>query len=98
MGYSKAIAVIKAHDSPIGNADQFNGVPGIGDGIKKKIAEFLAKGEMTVLNTLKSDEKLQVIDKFTKIWGVGPVAAQKLYDAKCRTISDVRKKEDMLTA
>lgn len=97
MGYSKAISSIKSFDLPINNADQFDNVPGIGSGIKKKVAEFLNEGKMSKLDELQGDSKLQVLDLFGKIWGVGPVAAQKLYAAKLRTIADVRKRQDLLT-
>jgi DNA uptake protein ComE-like DNA-binding protein len=41
MGYSKAIAAISSYSLPIRNTDQFKGVPGIGSGVLKKIAEVL---------------------------------------------------------
>lgn len=33
-------------------------IPFVGDGIKKKVAEFLALGKMTKLENLKGDSKL----------------------------------------
>ena len=54
-------------------------IAGVGDGIKKKVAEFLDKGKMSKLDELKSDKKMVVLETLAKIWGVGPVAAQKLF-------------------
>ena len=50
-------------------------IPGVGDGIKKKIAEFIADGKMTKLEDLKKDSKVMALESLAKIWGVGPVAA-----------------------
>ena len=72
-------------------------IAGVGDWIKKKVAEFLDKGKMSKLDELKSDKKMVVLETLAKIWGVGPVAAQKLYSAGIRTIEDVQKKTDLLT-
>ena len=50
-------------------------IPFIGEGIKKKVKEFLAEGKMSKLESLKRDEKLMLLEMFAKIWGVGAVAA-----------------------
>ncbi len=38
-----------------------------------------------------------VLDELGKIWGVGPVAAQKLYESGIRSVEDLQKKQDLLT-
>jgi len=58
MGYQRAISNIKAYTKPITNADQMDEIPFVGDGIKKKVREFLAEGKMTKLQNLQSDTKL----------------------------------------
>lgn len=75
MGYGRAISQIKALGKEIHDVSQLDGVPGIGDGIKKKVREYLAEGKMTKLDELKGDSKMMVLEAFGKIWGVGPVAA-----------------------
>lgn len=52
-----------------------NGIEGIGDGIKKKIAEVLKGESMSKLDELKSDPKMMVLETLAKVWGVGPVSA-----------------------
>lgn len=49
MGYQRAISNIKVYSKTIKSADQMDEIPGVGDGIKKKIAEFIADGKMTKL-------------------------------------------------
>jgi len=52
-----------------------DGIEGIGDGIKKKIAEVLKGKSMSKLDELNSDPKMMVLNTLGKVWGVGPVAA-----------------------
>lgn len=47
---------------------------------------------MSKLQELKSDNKVVILDQLGKIWGVGPVAAYKLYEAGIRSIEDLEKK------
>ena len=72
-------------------------IPFVGSGIKKKVKEFIEQGKMTKLESLQADPKLMVLEELAKIWGVGPVAAQKLYDKKIRSVADLRKKPELLT-
>ena len=72
-------------------------IPFIGEGIKKKVKEFLAEGKMSKLESLKRDEKLMLLEMFAKIWGVGAVAAQKLYQSGFRSIEELRKNPEILT-
>lgn len=72
-------------------------IPFVGEGIKKKVKEFIAEGKMSKLETLKGDKKLVLLETFAKIWGVGAVAAEKLYQSGFRSIEELRKKPEILT-
>lgn len=41
---------------------------------------------MSKLEELQKDPKLMVLETLSKVWGVGPVAAQNLYARGVRTI------------
>ena len=47
---------------------------------------------MSKLEHLKTDSKLQILEKLSQIWGVGPAAANKLYSSGIRSIEQLRKK------
>ena len=98
MGYGRAISNIKGYAKPITDPKQMDEIPFIGDGIKKKVKEFMEAGKITIVETLKADPKLSVISDFEKIWGVGPVAAQKLYQKGVRSVEELRDIQDLLTA
>ena len=101
MGYSRAISNIKSFEKPITSADQMDKIPFVGDGIKKKVKEFLEQGEMSKLQTLKEDPKITSLETLAGVWGVGSVAAGKLYSKGIKTISQLRdkveKNPDLLT-
>ena len=50
-------------------------IPFVGDGIKKKVAELIAEGNMSKLTNLKEDPKLMALDALAQVWGVGPQSA-----------------------
>lgn len=98
MGYRRAISSIKAYKKPITNADQMDEIPFVGDGIKKKVKEFLEEGKMSKKESLQADEKLQTLSLFSKVWGIGPTTAATLVKKGFKTIEDLRKRTDLLTA
>ena len=55
MGYQRAISNIKAYAGKITNADQMDEIPFVGEGIKKKVREFLAEGKMSKLECLQGN-------------------------------------------
>ena len=62
-------------------------IPFVGEGIKKKVKEFLEEGKMTKLENLEADPKLVALEALAQIWGVGNVAAAKLYASGIRSIA-----------
>jgi len=86
MGYGRAISNIKSYGKPITDYMQMDEISGIGDGIKKKVKEFMEVGKITQLETLNLDPKLAILSELEKIWGVGPETAKKLYDKGIRNI------------
>lgn len=71
-------------------------IPFVGEGIKKKVKEFLAEGKMSKLTNLQSDSKLTILETFNNVWGVGPAAASKIYSSGVRSIEQLRKKQESL--
>ena len=65
-------------------------IPFVGEGIKKKVAEFLEKGKMTKLENLKEDPRLVAVETLSKVWGIGNAAAEKLYASGISTIEQLR--------
>ena len=82
---------MKLFNEPIYNIDQIDKVPNIGDGIKKKIKEFIEDGTIKRFEFIETDEKTNILKLLESVWGIGPKNAQKLYDKKIRSIEDLRK-------
>ena len=51
------MTVIKSLDIDITDADQLEGLPGVGDGIIKKIREFIADGTIKKFEFIETDER-----------------------------------------
>ena len=74
------------------------GLPGIGDGIAKKVQEYFDNGEFREVIDPFSKEKMQALSDLEKIWGVGPAAAVKLYNSGYTSIAKLRKDNSPLTS
>ena len=53
LGYRKAISMLKAFKEPITDVSQLDKISYVGDGIKKKVAEYLSKGSMSKVKFLE---------------------------------------------
>jgi len=91
-GYRKA-AFVKAAKSlrdsklPMITVAQASGLPGFGEGILKRLQEFINTEALTELKGV--EEKTAVMDLFQGIYGVGPVMAGRWYEKGYRKLSDI---------
>ncbi len=66
---------------------QLEEIDGVGESIAEKIVEYLETGELEYYEELKAELPID-IDAITRIEGVGPKSAKKLYDALAITSLD----------
>ncbi|MFC4543471.1 DNA polymerase/3'-5' exonuclease PolX [Halosolutus amylolyticus] len=82
--YRRAADNIRAHPTPIadyvaaGDRDTIEDIDGVGDAIASKIVEYVETGEIEELEELRADLPIDIAD-ITRIEGVGPKTAGKLY-------------------
>ena len=69
-------------------------MPGIGDGIKKKVQEYLDKGVFREVKDPFSAEKMKGLEDLGKIWGVGPEKASALYASGFTSIAKLKAHEN----
>jgi DNA polymerase/3'-5' exonuclease PolX len=75
------------------NGNHFKDIPGIGKGIMDRIDQILETGKLKQLGDTSEYDTLEL---FQKIYGVGIVKAQELYNAGYRKIDELRKDENKL--
>ncbi|CAK8681375.1 DNA polymerase beta-like [Clavelina lepadiformis] len=95
--YRKAASAIAKYDKKITSGKEAKQLEGVGVKIAAKIDEFLSTGKLAKLEKVRHDETSLVINLFTRVTGIGPVAARKLYDDGFRTLDDLRKNINKLT-
>jgi len=70
-------------------------LPGIGEGIQKKIEEVLDNGEFRKVGVAFNDPvKSKQIEELQNIWGVGPVKADSLWHNGHKTVAKLRALND----
>lgn len=66
------------------------GIPGIGEGIGKKVEEFVATGKLAYLDKLRKEVPIKV-EEFAGIEGLGPKTLKRLYkELGVRTLRDLK--------
>ncbi|QCW02402.1 DNA polymerase/3'-5' exonuclease PolX [Natrinema pallidum] len=82
--YRRAAENIRAHPSPIadrieaGDREAVETIDGVGDAISSKIVEYVETGEIDELEALRAELPIDITE-ITRIEGVGPKTAGKLY-------------------
>ncbi|AFO56510.1 DNA polymerase/3'-5' exonuclease PolX [Natrinema sp. J7-2] len=82
--YRRAAENIRAHPSPIadrieaGDREAVENIDGVGDAISSKIVEYVETGEIDELEALRAELPIDIA-AITRIEGVGPKTAGKLY-------------------
>ncbi|RZH66826.1 DNA polymerase/3'-5' exonuclease PolX [Natrinema altunense] len=82
--YRRAAENIRAHPSPIadrieaGDREAVENIDGVGDAISSKIVEYVETGVIDELEALRAELPIDIAD-ITRIEGVGPKTAGKLY-------------------
>ena len=92
--YRKAALVIEGLSEDIEQTwreNKLTELPGIGEGIAKKIDEFLKTGKLKYIDELKKKTPVDM-EGLGKIEGIGPKTIMKLYrHLKVKTVSDLKK-------
>ena len=92
--YRKAALVIEGLSEDIEQVwkeDRLEDLPGIGEGIAKKISEFLKTGKLKYLEGLKKSTPIN-IEQLGSIAGVGPKTIMKLYKhLKVKDVEDLER-------
>jgi len=92
--YKKAALLIEGLSEDIGQVWKENRIeelPGVGEGIAKKIDEFLRTGKLKYLGELKKKTPVDM-EQLGTIEGIGPKTILKLYkQLKVKTVADLEK-------
>ncbi|KAF8591991.1 Nucleotidyltransferase [Ramaria rubella] len=95
MSYSRSIAVtdcsyfLTAYPLRITSSAQVMHLPFIGPKILTKIREYISFGDISEAVELTASSRFCSLKEFTRIHGIGPYTAHKLYDDGCRTLEDL---------
>ncbi|MEM4389168.1 MAG: DNA polymerase/3'-5' exonuclease PolX [Candidatus Micrarchaeia archaeon] len=92
--YRKAAQAIETMSQDIAEfarGHKLTEIPGVGESIAEKIAEWLAKGKITLHEELKRQLPIELIE-LTSVPGLGPKKAKRLYDElRIRNLEDLKK-------
>jgi DNA polymerase/3'-5' exonuclease PolX len=78
--YGKVIAAMRSLDQPVRSMKDVEGIPGIGEGIRRKIQEILETGKLDAASRVRADPAVGMKEALMHIYGVGPVKAAAILE------------------
>lgn len=93
--YQKAVQIFKDLNFEIDNANQIKGIPGIGDGILKKVDSYLTSGTFSKYEEFLKSPAKDCMD-IASIKGFGVNKAKRLFDAGFKTLESLKEKTKTL--
>ncbi|KAK4689224.1 hypothetical protein P7C73_g887, partial [Tremellales sp. Uapishka_1] len=91
LQYSRAAAILRRSTVRITKGGQAQTIKGIGAGMAARIDEFLEGGQGRAY--YENTERMQSIQVFKDVYGIGKAHANEIYDRGARTIEDLRSKD-----
>jgi len=88
--YKKVIEELKISALPITKIEDIDGIPGVGEKIRKKVEEILATGGLAAAEKAKEDLSLNAVEILTGVYGIGAVKAKELIGLGIKTIGQLR--------
>ena len=100
IAFSKAIKVIEKLPA-VNSLDDLTGVPGVGSGVKDRVAELFETGHLLEADEAKEDYSLDAYNVLQEVHGIGPAKARDLIKQGIKTIANLQeatlKNPDLLT-
>ncbi|KAF0730376.1 hypothetical protein Ae201684_012369 [Aphanomyces euteiches] len=94
--YKRMVSILKQLPEKVTDASTLKPQHGFNAKGIAKVRELLETGTLRKLEAKKADARLQVLRKFSDIWGVGPSTATDLYSSGYRSLDDLRAKQEIL--
>ncbi|RDW59694.1 hypothetical protein BP6252_12781 [Coleophoma cylindrospora] len=91
--YSTAIASIAAYPYTLTSVEEIFHLPGCGDKYAAVFREWKETGRVQEVDLIDADPRMQVLNEFWNIWGVGDKGALSLYNKGYRTLDDIVEQE-----
>jgi DNA polymerase IV len=87
--YSTAIAALAAYPYTLSSTQEIPRLPGCDQKIALLYQEWKDRGRIAAVDDITSDPKMQVLNLFYKIWGVGAATARDFYNKGWRELDDI---------
>ena len=100
IAFSKAIKAIEKLPA-VTSLDDLTGVPGVGSGVKDRVAELFETGHLLEADEAKEEYSLDAYNVLQEVHGIGPAKARDLIKQGIKTIAQLQEKvtanPDLLT-
>lgn len=88
--YKKVIDELKISEKPIRTLADLDSIPGVGEKIRKKVAEIIETGGLAAAEKAKDELQLDAVDMLNGVYGIGPVKATMLIGLGIKNVAQLR--------
>ncbi|CAJ1433832.1 unnamed protein product [Effrenium voratum] len=93
---AKAERLVRTWPEPLRRPEDFERISGLGPKTREKCRELLSTGGLQRLEAIQGDESTHILQDFTCIHGAGESVARRWFMAGCRSLEDLRARQDEL--
>lgn len=94
--YKKIVSSLKAMRTRVSSVRDLKGLWWAKGRMREKVVELLETGKLEKLEAKKVNPRLRALVEMSRIWGVGPATAAKLYNQGYNTLDALRANTDVL--
>ncbi|KAF1322349.1 DNA polymerase lambda-like protein, partial [Globisporangium splendens] len=92
--YKKVVSSLKAMHTRVRSARDLQGLWWAKGRLRERVVRLLETGKLEKLESKKANPRLKSLVEMSRIWGVGPATAAKLYNMGFKTLDELRKNGD----
>lgn len=93
---AKAERLVRTWPEPLRHPEDFDRISGLGPKTREKCRELLETGSLKRLSAIQGDAATHILQEFTCIHGAGESVARRWFQAGCRSLEDLRARQDEL--
>lgn len=93
---AKAERLVRTWPEPLRHPEDFDRISGLGPKTREKCRELLQTGTLQRLDAIQGDEATHILQEFTCIHGAGESVARRWFQAGCRSLEDLRSRQEEL--
>ena len=93
----RAVAIIKSYQHEIKTVEDLRNIEGLSRAMAERVREIMTTGGLRKVAKMSNREEVIVCKELEKVIGVGSKRAKEFYEMGIKTVSDLKKRPQLIT-